>query len=300
MTGFLFAGQGSQYVGMGRDLYDAFPESKAIFDQACDILKLDFKKLLFEGPQESLKPTGISQPAILTVSIAAFEAFKSRTDVTPCLAAGLSLGEYTALIAMGSLTFIDGLRLVQKRGQIMDLAAERHPGKMAAIIDLSLEKVKEACRLAGAEVANINSPGQTVISGKKEAVEAAMDLSLKSGAKRALPLEVSGGFHSSLMQEAAEELKVVLGSVPMSEPKVPVISNYTARRERTVGEIRENLFFQMYSAVRWEESMKLMLSEGIGKFYEFGPGKVLKGLMRRIDTNAEVSTIEKKEDILRL
>ena len=300
MVAFLFAGQGSQYIGMGKDLYETFPESKAVFDKAQEVLGFDLKKLCFEEPEHLLKITTVSQPAILTVSIAALEAFKTKSEVRPKFLAGLSLGEYTALVAAGSLTLEDGLKLVRKRSEIMNQAAAKNPGKMAAVLDLSFEKVKEICLRTQAEMANLNAPGQIVISGRPEAVDRAKDLCLKEGAKRVIELEVSAGFHSSLMLRASVELKEVLEAVSFSDCKVPVVSNYTARPEYRISQIRENLVYQMYSPVKWEESMKFMLAQGVAKFFEFGPGKVLKGLMRRIDPNIEVKSIEKKEDILSL
>ncbi|MFH0935292.1 MAG: ACP S-malonyltransferase [Candidatus Omnitrophota bacterium] len=298
MVAYLFAGQGSQYIGMGRDLYESFPESKAVFDRANEALGIDLKDFCFNGPQEALRATNISQPAILTVTLAAFAAFKKRLNARPVFMAGLSLGEYTALIASGALAFEGGLKLVKKRAELMDDAAGRHPGKMAAILDLDLKKIQELCLKSGAEIANINAPNQIVISGKKEAVEEAIGLARSAGAKRVIELEVSGAFHSSLMSEAAEGLKVFLDKAQISPPGIPVVSNYTARPQERPEQIRENLRFQMYSPVKWSDSMKFILSQGVSKFFEFGPGKVLKGLMRRIDSNAEVISIEKKEDIL--
>jgi [acyl-carrier-protein] S-malonyltransferase len=298
VVAYLFAGQGSQYIGMGKDLYEVFPESKAIFDKAEKILGFDLKRRCFEGPQEMLRLTSVSQPAIVTMSIAAFEAFRVRSNTKPAFLAGLSLGEYTALIIAGSLTLEDGLRLVRKRAEIMEEAARRHPGKMAAVLELSFDKVKDICLKSKAEIANINAPGQIVISGKIEAVDKAKELCMAAGAKRVIDLEVSGGFHSSLMFEASGELKFILDDASISPPSIPVISNYTATPQYRVAQIRENLVYQMYSSVKWEDSMKLILSEGIRNFIEFGPGKVLKGLLRRIDENAQVVNIEKKEDIL--
>lgn len=300
MIAYLFAGQGSQYVGMGKELYEAFPESKAVFDRAGEVLNFDLKAKCFSGPEQMLKLTNISQPAILTVSIAALEAFKvnSKSQIlNPSFFAGLSLGEYTALIAAGSLTFEDGLKLVRKRAEIMNEAALRHPGKMAAVIGLPVEQIKDICLKNGAEIANLNCPGQSVISGEAEAVEKASALCLEAGAKRVIPLEVSGAFHSSLMFDASGDLKLFLYNVSISAPTAPVVSNYTARPEYRASDIRENLVYQMYSAVRWEDSMKFMLSEGVRNFIEFGPGKVLKGLMRKIEPSAEVISIENKEDI---
>jgi len=303
MVAYLFAGQGSQYIGMGKDLYDTFPESKAVFDKADKVLGFSLSGLCFNGDPAMLKQTHISQPAILTVSIAAWEAFKrvkGQGSRVKGYAAGLSLGEYSALIGAGSLNFEDGLRLVKKRAELMDEAGRKYPGKMAAVIGLSFETIKDICLKSGAEVANINAPEQIVISGKKEAVDKARDLCEEAQAKRVVELEVSGAFHSSLMSEASAELKKYLNNTSFSKPEVAVISNYTAAPEEDISQIKENLIFQMHSPVKWEESMRYILSQGVNKFFEFGPGRVLKGLMRRIDNNAEVVSIEKKEDILGL
>jgi [acyl-carrier-protein] S-malonyltransferase len=300
MTAYLFAGQGSQYIGMGKDLYESFPEAQAIFDNANAVLGFDLKKICFDGPEEMLKRTIISQPAILTVSIAAFEAFRAKVNVKPDFMAGLSLGEYSALIAAGAFTFSDGLRLVRRRSELMDEAAGRKPGKMVAVLDLPIEKIKNICLESSAEIANLNCPGQTVITGAQEAVDKAKGLCLGAGAKRVIDLEVSGGFHSSLMFEASVELKAFLENLPMSPPEVPVVSNYTARPQYEVVQIQENLRYQMCSSVKWEDSMRFLLWQGVTKFFEFGPGKVLKGLMRRISEEAEVINIEKKEDITKL
>ena len=303
MVAYLFAGQGSQYLGMGQELYQAFPESRAVFDKANAALGFNLKEKCFSGPEHMLKLTNISQPAILTVSIAALEAFKtafSSNLPAPSFFAGLSLGEYTALIAAGSLTFEDGLKLVRKRAEIMNEAALRHPGKMAAVIDLPVEQIKDICLKNGAEIANLNCPGQSVISGEAETVEKASALCLEAGAKRVIPLEVSGAFHSSLMFDASGDLKLFLNNVSISAPTAPVVSNYTARPEYRASDIRENLVYQMYSAVKWEDSVRFMLAQGVNKFYEFGPGKVLKGLMRKIEPGVEIISIEKKEDILAL
>jgi len=297
VVGYLFAGQGSQYVGMGKDLYESFPEARKIFDRAEKILGFELKRFCFEGPEEILKSTNVSQPAIVTVSIAAFEVFKAKSNITPSFVAGLSLGEYSALIAAGALTFENAIRLIQKRGQLMEDASRKYPGKMAAVLELSVEKLKEICLQSGAEIANLNCPGQVVITGKVDAVNQAMELCNQAGAKRVIPLEVSGGFHSTLMFEASVGLKLALDNISVSEPNVPVISNYTAQPEYKVGQIIENLVNQIRGSVRWEESMRFILSEGVTDFYEFGPGKVLKGLMRRIDNNAKVINIEKGADM---
>ncbi|MCX5705739.1 MAG: ACP S-malonyltransferase [Candidatus Omnitrophica bacterium] len=298
---YLFAGQGAQYVGMGKDLYEAFPESKAVFDKAEVVLGIELKRRCFEGPEDLLKITNVSQPAIVTVSIAALAAFKAKLpEIKPEFLAGLSLGEYSALIAAESFSLEEGLLLIKKRGQIMEEASRRYPGKMAAVIDLPVEKIKEICFHSGAEVANLNCPGQTVITGKAEVVDIAIELCNKAGAKRVVALEVSGGFHSSLMFEASGELRAVLESMVISNPKVPVVSNYTADPQYRASQIFENLIYQIRKSVLWEESMRFLLSQGVTTFYEFGPGKVLKGLMRRIDSSAQVITIEKKDDIFNL
>ncbi len=300
-TAFLFAGQGAQYVGMGKDLYDNFPEAREIFDQANNVLGWDLRLKCFEGPLEQLKVTHICQPAVLTATIAAFKVFRARCNVTPVYTAGLSLGQYSALVASGVMSFPDALRLVRKRAELMDEAARRFPGKMCAIIGLDRTTVKSICLSSGnVEIANLNAPGQIVISGEKEAVDTAKAKAQEAKAKMVLELEVSGAFHSRLMWEAAMEFKPVVNSTAMNPPSVPVVCNVDAMPKFKVAQIADNLVDQIYKSVLWEDSMRFILSQGVTKFYEFGPGRVLKGLMRRIEPSAEVTVIEKKEDILAL
>jgi len=300
-SAFLFAGQGSQYVGMGKDLYETFPESRTVFNKADQVLGMPLSKLCFEGPQEELTQTQNCQPAILTMSIAAWEAFKVATGYKPQaqdFAAGLSLGEYSALVAAGAISFEDAVYLVRKRGEFMEEAARKKPGKMLSVIGLDLDKVKEVSAKTSTEIANLNCPGQVVISGSPEGIEEAQKLAEESGAKRAILLEVSGAFHSSFMKEASLKLCGELKKIKINPPLMPLIANVTASAVTEPAEIRDNLIKQVTSSVLWEGSMKLLISKGIKNFLEFGPGKVLKGLMRRIDSNIQVTSIEKKEDIL--
>jgi len=299
-TAYLFAGQGSQYIGMGKDLYAAFPESKKIFDQADQVLGFALSKLCFEGPPEELTKTRNCQPAVLTMSIACLEAFKSVGSgerLAPDFVAGLSLGEYSALVAAGTLSFTDAVYLVRRRGEFMEEEAQRQPGKMASVLGLDLKIIKDICQQTGAEVANINCPGQIVISGSAKSVEEAARIAEERGARRALFLEVSGAFHSSFMKQAASKLAEELKKVKINVPRIPLICNYTAQPTVDTTQIKENLIKQVAGSVLWQDSMRFILSNGISNFIEFGPGKVLKGLMRRIDEKARVGNIEKKEDI---
>jgi len=288
---------------MGKDLYQTFTESKAVFDKADQVLGFSLSKIIFEGPKEELTRTENAQPAILTMTIACWEAALASGALKPqaCdYAAGLSLGEYSSLVACGALSFEDAVYLVRRRGQFMEEEAAKRPGKMLSIIGPDLPAVKELCLQTNTEIANINSPGQVVISGGLEQINQAQLLAQEKGAKRAIPLEVSGAFHSSFMQGACVKLAKELEKIRFSKPGLSLVGNVAAKATTEPQEIKDNLVKQVSSSVLWEDSMKLMLSKGISNFIEFGPGKVLKGLMRRIDEAAVVNNIEKKEDILSL
>ena len=300
MVALIFPGQGTQYAGMGKDFYEAFKESKAVFDRADEILGFSLTKLCFEGPIEELTKTINCQPAILTASIAAFEAFKTAFSsqlAAVSYTAGLSLGEYSALVASGAFSFEDGLRLVRKRAELMEETAKKHPGKMSAILGLGRKELEEICRDASCEIANLNCPAQVVISGKAEAVDKAKEEALSKGAKRALDLEVSGAFHSSLMREAAVNFSEFLKKFNLENSFIPVISNVTARPQQNKEEIAQNLIKQIFSPVLWEDSIRFIAAQGVKTFYEIGPGNVLKGLLRKINPELNVVNIGKKEDL---
>lgn len=283
-TAFIFPGQGAQYVGMGKALYKKHDIVKKTYDQANDILKFDLARLCFEGPSEELTKTQNCQVAILVTSIAVLRAhLLERSEFTPQVALGLSLGEYTALVAAESLAFSDAVKLVRLRGQFMEDASRSNPGKMASLLGLDLKNTEKICEETGAEIANLNCPGQIVISGALDVVDKAVLRAKEAGAKRAIILDVSGPFHSALMAEASHKLKEALDDVVVLPPKIPVISNVMTYAQDDPGQIKENLVDQISSTTFWEESVKNVVSRGITTFLEIGPGTVLKGLLRRID-----------------
>ncbi len=290
---YVFPGQGAQQVGMGRDLYDNFESAKAIFDQADEALGFPLSRLCFEGPEEELRQTINTQPAIVTVSFACLKAAQavagSNGMPSPAFVAGHSLGEYTALAAAGVLDFTDTVRLTRERGRLMHEAGLKKAGGMAAIIGLDEKAVAEICDETDFTIANINCPGQIVISGAKENLAKAVELAQAKGARRAIPLQVSGAFHSSLMEPAPSALAEVIAKLPFSEPQVPIIANTTGEPITTAEMIRAELPRQIRNCVQWQRSIEYMINNGVTSFIEIGPGRVLTGLIKRI--NGDVSTL---------
>jgi len=293
---FLFPGQGSQRVGMGRDVAAALPAARRVFEEADDVLGFALSRLCFEGPEETLQLTENTQPALLATSIALYRCLEERGRL-PAMVAGHSLGEYSALVAAAALSLADALRLVRRRGQLMQEAVPVGVGAMAAVLGPAPEEVAEiaaeAANVTGGvcAVANLNAPGQTVIAGHREAVERAIELAARRGARRSVLLPVSAPFHCPLMAPAREGLEPMLESVELSDPRVPVFCNVDAAAVTTGAAARDALIRQIEGAVRWVESVRAMIGVGAGRFVEVGPGGVLAGLVKRIDRSAAVSSV---------
>ena len=292
MKAFVFPGQGAQFVGMGKDLYDNNPLAKELFDKANDVLGFKITDIMFEGTAEELKQTKVTQPAVFLHSV--ISALCLGDAFQPDMVAGHSLGEFSALVAAGALSFEDGLKLVHARALAMQKACEKTAGTMAAIIGLPDEKVEEICNSIDGVVvaANYNCPGQLVISGEVEAVNAACEKMKEAGAKRALPLPVSGAFHSPLMQPAKDELQAAIEATDINDPKCPVYQNVDAKPHTNAAEIKANLIAQLTSSVRWTASVQNMVADGADDFTECGPGKALQGMIGRIAKEVSAHGIE--------
>jgi [acyl-carrier-protein] S-malonyltransferase len=293
---FVYPGQGSQSVGMGRELAQAFPESHQVFEAADDALGFSLSRLCFEGPEEELRLTANTQPAILTVSVAAHAVLSKRVPL-PAVAAGHSLGEFSALCCVGALPLADAVRAVRARGTFMQEAVPVGRGAMSAVLGLSAELVEQACREASqgderVQPANFNEPSQTVISGHAAAVARAGERATALGAKKVVPLPVSAPFHSALMSPVQPRLREVLGQVAFKRPTVPVVSNVEASANQDPGRLVELLVSQVVSPVRWTESVQAMRALGVDRFVEVGPGRVLSGLIKRIDRAASLFNVE--------
>jgi [acyl-carrier-protein] S-malonyltransferase len=296
MTAFVFPGQGAQFAGMGKDLSENFPVARQIFAEADDALNEHLSRLCFEGPEEDLKLTANTQPAILTHSIAALHVLQQETGLSPQVAAGHSLGEYSALVCAGALSFADAVKTVRKRGQFMQEAVPVGEGAMAAILGLDNDVLQKICSSAAqGEVvapANFNSTGQIVIAGHSAAVNRACELAKERGAKRALPLPVSAPFHCALMQPAADRLAEVLAQLAVGDMLCPVVSNVEATPNQESSRVVELLVRQVCAPVQWTDSVQTMVDLGVSRFVELGPGKTLSGLIKRLASDAELQNVE--------
>ena len=291
---YVFPGQGSQAVGMGQELFQASPAAREVFEEADDSLNFSLSRLIFEGPTRDLQDTMNSQPAIMVVSIAcwkAWEEFLGAQSPRPMSVAGHSLGEYTSLVVAGVLSFRDGVQLVRERGRLMHEASEVRPGGMAAIIGLDELAFEHICAETGVELANVNSDDQVVISGDKIAVARAMDLATARGAKKTVPLKVSGAFHSSLMGYAQEGLVEAIADLELNDPEIPIIANSLAAPVTTAAEVRGELVEGLCHCVKWKQSVQYMVDSGASHFVEFGPSRVLSSLIKRIDRDVEAFTL---------
>ena len=295
---FLFPGQGAQKVGMGKQLADSLPAARALYDEASEILGYDLAKLCFEGPAEKLDSTVYSQPALFVTSLAALEQLRSESPdvVLACEgAAGLSLGEYTALVFAGVMDFPSGLRLVQQRGRAMQDAADATPSGMVSILGLERAQVEELCQQARSgdvlQIANMLCPGNIVVSGGNAACERVADLATQAGAMKVIPLAVAGAFHTPIMDPASPKLEAALNDVELAKPEIPVYSNVDAKTHLNPGEIRDLLVRQVVSPVLWEDSLRAMIADEYSQFYEVGPGRVLRGLLKRIDRSVSCHSV---------
>ncbi|ANQ50130.1 ACP S-malonyltransferase [Flammeovirga sp. MY04] len=289
MKAYVFPGQGAQFTGMGKDLYDANPKAKELFEKANEILGFRITDVMFEGTADELKQTNVTQPAVFLHSVV---TALCAEEFTPDMVAGHSLGEFSALVACGALNFEDALSLVAKRATAMQKACEMNPSTMAAILGLSDEDVEKVCEsVEGVVAANYNCPGQLVISGTKEGIEAACEAAKEAGAKRALPLPVGGAFHSPLMEPAREELQKAIEGTTLNTPKCPIYQNVNAQPQTEPEVIKENLIAQLTAPVRWTQTVQAMMADGASEFIECGPGKVLSGLVKKVDRKMPVSSL---------
>ncbi|WP_028595619.1 ACP S-malonyltransferase [Paenibacillus assamensis] len=298
---FVFPGQGAQSIGMGKDVYEANPASREIFERANRVLGYNLTDIIFNGPEELLKQTIHTQPALVTVSYALYTAFAER-GIRPDYLAGHSLGEYSALAVAGVMSFEDAVATVRKRGEYMEAAVPKGQGAMAAVLGAGREQLGALCDdisafRAPVEMANINCPGQIVISGSADGVQAVVERGKEAGAKRVIPLEVSGPFHSSLMQPAADQLSDAFDQVSLQNTQIPIVSNVSAQAEQEAGRIRQLLVEQVCSPVLWEDSIRYMIGQGVDTFIELGSGTVLAGLIKKIDRSVKVVSINSLESL---
>jgi [acyl-carrier-protein] S-malonyltransferase len=298
---FVFPGQGAQAVGMGKDAYDSHAGTRGVFEQADEALGYRLSDIIFNGPDDELKKTIHTQPALLTTSIALYEVFRAK-GIQADYVAGHSLGEYSALTASGALSFEDAVRTVRLRGEFMEEAVPGGQGAMAAVLGASRDSLSELCSAVSSEgalveLANMNCPGQIVISGSKEGVQAVVERGKEAGAKRVIPLEVSGPFHSSLMKPASARLADALANVTIHPTQLPVVANVTARPVQGAKDIRSLLVEQVYSPVLWEDSIAWLISQGVDTFFEIGSGSVLAGLIKKIDKTVTVHSMNNMEAI---